>query len=147
LTIALFATAEGAEGFRRKAPRTLIIGIVLALVLVVAAALFGGVILLAFGNSYSQASLPLLLLLLGAGPALVVKEHFVVLCRLQGMRMRGIVTMGVLTAAELGGAVAGGLMGGITMLCLGWLVMSVVCALIVLPVLLRAIRRQQHNAT
>ena len=36
LTIALFATAEDQEGFRRKARRTIVIGMVLALCLIVA---------------------------------------------------------------------------------------------------------------
>jgi O-antigen/teichoic acid export membrane protein len=142
LTIALFATAEGVEGFRRKAPRTIIAGMVLAVSLVVAAALFGRVPLLMFGTTYSQASLPLLLLLLANGPVLVIKDHFVVLRRLQGMRKRGALTMGLWTTAELAGAVAGGLVGGMTMLCLGWLATSATCALIALPVLLRGIRRQ-----
>jgi hypothetical protein len=95
-----------------------------------------------FGSSYSQASLPLLLLLLAAGPALVIKEHFVVLRRLQGRRKHGAVTLGLWTAVELAGAVAGGLIGGMMLLCLGWVAMSTACALIALPVLLRAIRRQ-----
>ena len=142
LTIALFATADGAEGFRRKAPRTLIMGIVLALCIIAAAALFGRFLLLMFGTSYSQASLSLLLLLLAAGPALVIKEHFAVLRRLQCRRTQGAVIMALWTAAELAGAVAGGLIGGVTMLCLGWLAMSTTCALIALPVVLRAIRRQ-----
>ena len=50
--------------------------------------------------------------------------------------------MGLWTAAELTGAVAGGLAGGMTMLCLGWLAMSTACALIALPVLIRALRKQ-----
>jgi O-antigen/teichoic acid export membrane protein len=142
LTIALFATAENLEGFRRKAPRTLIMGMVLALCIIVGGALFGRVLLLIFGTSYSRESLPLLLLLLATGPALVIKDHFVVLRRLQGMRIGGALTMGLWTAAELTGAVAGGLAGGMTMLCLGWLAMSTACALIALPVLIRALRKQ-----
>jgi O-antigen/teichoic acid export membrane protein len=142
LTIALFATAEGVEGFRRKAPRTVIAGMVLALFVLVAASVFGRVPLLLFGTTYSQESLPLLLLLLAAGPVLVIKDHFVVLRRLQGIRKQAAVAIGLWTGAELAGAVAGGLVGGMTMLCLGWLAMSAICALIALPVLLRAIRRQ-----
>ena len=134
LTIALFATAESVEGFRRKAPRTLIMGMVLALSVILVGALFGRVLLLMFGTSYSQESWPLLLLILAAGPAVVIKDHFVVLRRLQGMRRQGALTMGLWTAAELTGAVVGGLVGGTTMLCLGWLAMSAVCALIALPV-------------
>jgi O-antigen/teichoic acid export membrane protein len=142
LTIALFATVDSVDGFRRKAPRTLIMGLVLALSVILAGALFGRLLLLIFGTSYSQESWPLLLLLLAVGPALVLKDHFVVLRRLQGMRRQGALTMALWSAAELTGAVAGGLVGGITMLCLGWLATSTACALIALPVLIRALRRQ-----
>jgi O-antigen/teichoic acid export membrane protein len=142
LTIALFATAGGLEGFRRKAPRTLIIGMLLALAIIVGGALFGRVLLLMFGPDYAQQSWPILLLLLSGGPALVIKDHFVVLRRLQGRRRQGMVTMALWTAAELAGAVTGGLLGGMTMLILGWLVMSAVCALVALPAVMRAVRRE-----
>jgi O-antigen/teichoic acid export membrane protein len=141
LTIALFATAKNLEGFRRKAPRTLILGMVLALFVILGGALFGRVLLLMFGTSYAQESWPLLLLLLAIGPALVIKDHFVVLRRLQGLRRQGAVMMGMWTAAELSGAIVGGLVGGTTTVCLGWLAMSTACALVALPVLRRAIRR------
>jgi O-antigen/teichoic acid export membrane protein len=145
LSIALFATAENTEGFRQKAAWTLILGIGITLSATAGAALFGRFVLLIFGASYARQSLPLLLLLLAAGPALVVKDHFVVLRRLQGKRRHGAVTMGLWTAAELAGALVGGLVGGITMLCIGWLAMSAVCALIALPVLLRAMRRPRSG--
>ena len=142
LTLALFATAENAEGFRRKAPRTLIMGMVLALSIILAGALFGRVLLLMFGTSYSQKSWLLLLIILASGPGMVIKDHFVVLRRLQGRRRQGALTTALWSAAELTGAVVGGLVGGITMLCLGWLAMSTACALIALPVVIRAMRRQ-----
>jgi hypothetical protein len=141
LTLALFATAENVEGFRRRAPQTLIIGMLLALSLILVGALFGRILLLISGFSYSQKSWPLLLLILAAGPAVVIKDHFVVLRRLQGMRRQGAVTIGLWSAAELTGAVVGGLLGGTTTLCFGFLAMSVTCALIALPALIRAIRR------
>jgi O-antigen/teichoic acid export membrane protein len=142
LTLALFATAESVEGFRRKAPRTLLMGMVLALSFILAGALFGRVPLLMFGTSYAQESWPLLVIILAGAPGLVIKDHFVVLRRLQGMRRQGALTMALWGAAELTGAVVGGLVGGTTMLCLGWLAISTACALIALPVVIRAIRRQ-----
>jgi O-antigen/teichoic acid export membrane protein len=142
LTFALFATAESVEGFRQKAPRTFIMGMVLALSFIVLGALFGRVLLLMFGTSYSQKSWPLLLIILATGPAMVIKDHFVVLRRIQGMRRQGALTVALWSAAELTGAVVGGLVGGTTMLCLGWLAMSTGCALIALPALISAMRRQ-----
>jgi O-antigen/teichoic acid export membrane protein len=145
LTVGLFATAHDTEGFRRKAPRTLIWGMVLALLIILVAALFGRFLLLLFGGNYSEVSLPLLVLYLTAGPASVVKDHFVVLRRLQARRTQGAVVMGLWTGAELAGAVVGGLMGGVTTLLIGWVTISTACALIALPVVLRAISRKQRN--
>jgi O-antigen/teichoic acid export membrane protein len=142
LTLALFATAENVEGFRRKAPRTLIMGTVLALFIILAGAMFGRVLLLIFGTSYSQESWPLLMIILASGPAMVIKDHLVVLRRLQGMRRQGALMLALWGAAELTGAVVGGLVGGTTMLCLGFTAMSAACALIALPVVIRAMRRQ-----
>jgi O-antigen/teichoic acid export membrane protein len=142
LTVALFATAENVEGFRRKAPRTLIMGMVLALSIILVGALFGRIPLSMFGTKYAQESWPLLVIILAAAPAMVIKDHFVVLRRLQGMRRQGALTTTLWSAAELTGALIGGLVGGMTMLCLGWLAMSTVCAVIALPVLIRAMRRQ-----
>ncbi len=142
LTLALFATAASVEGFRRKAPRTLIMGMVLALSFILVGALFGHVLLLMFGTSYSQKSWPFLVIMLATGPAAVIKDHFVVLRRLQGRRRQGALTVALWSAAELTGAVVGGLVGGMTMLCLGYLAMSTACALIALPAVIRAMRRQ-----
>ena len=141
LTIALFATVQDLEGFRHKARRTILIGMVLTLCVIAAAALVGRYVLLLFGAEYARASLPLLMLLLAAGPLLVIKDHFAVLRRLQGKRVPGAVAMALWTAAELTGAVIGGLSGSPAMLCLGWLVMSAACALIALPALLEATRK------
>jgi hypothetical protein len=142
LTLALFATAENAEGFRRKAPRTLIMGMVLALSFILVGVLFGRVLLLMFGTSYSQKSWLLLLIILASGPGMVIKDHFVVLRRLQGRRRQGALTTALWSAAELTGAVVGGLFGDTTMMCLGWLAMSTACVLIALPVVIRAVRKQ-----
>ena len=97
MTLALFATAGSVEGFRRKAPRTLIMAMVLAMSIILGGALFGRVLLSMFGSSYAQESWPILLLILAGGPALVIKDHFVVLRRLQGMRRQGALTMGLWT--------------------------------------------------
>jgi O-antigen/teichoic acid export membrane protein len=142
LTLALFATAESVEGFRRNAPRTLIMGLVLSLSFILLAALFGPVLLLMFGTKYSQESWPFLMIILAAMPGMVIKDHFVVLRRLQGRRRQGALVTALWSAAELTGAVVGGLVGGTTTLCLGWLAMSTACALIALPVVISAMRRQ-----
>lgn len=141
LTVALFATARNPAGFRRSAPRTLALGLLLALGFLGGAALLGRYVLLAFGEQYSVESLPILLLLLAAGPAIVVKDHFVVLRRLQGRRTNGAVVMALWNGAELTAAVLGGVLSGLTGLLIAWVATSTACALLALPVVIRAIRR------
>lgn len=133
LTIALFATVKTEHCFRNTARRTLLCGLGLAFALLAGAVVFGRFALMMFGDAYAQSALPLLLLLLAAGPALLVKEHFVVLRRVQGRRVRGAVVMGIWTAVELAGAVIGGLLGGVETLCLGWLLTTSVCGMTLVP--------------
>jgi O-antigen/teichoic acid export membrane protein len=140
LTIALFATAEDLASFGRNARRTIALGMVMALGLFAGSAVLGRDLLGLFGPEYAQQSLPLLLLLLAAGPILVIKDHFAVLRRLQGRRMAGAVAMALWTTVELTGAIVGSLFGSTTTLCLGWLAMSAVCALICIPFLIKGIR-------
>ena len=135
LTVALFATAGNVEGFRRKAPRTFIMGMVLALSIIVGGRTVRPHPVVDVRPRYAQQSWPLLVILLAAAPAMVIKDHFVVLRRLQGRRRQGALTTALWSAAELTGALIGGLVGGMTMLCLGWLAMSTVCAVVALPVL------------
>ena len=140
LTVALFATSRNPDGFRRNAPRTLLSGLVLTLGFLAGAALLGRYLLLAFGEQYSRESLPILLILLCAGPAIVVKDHVVVLRRLQHRRTEGAVTMLLWNGAELAAAVLGGLRWGMTGLLAAWVLTSTVLALAAVPVLVRAIR-------
>lgn len=141
LTIALFATAHDLEAFRPKARRTMVLGMVIALVLFGGGALLGRMLLSLFGSQYARESFPLLLILLAAAPVLVIKDHFAMLCRVRGKRTTGAAVMACWTAAELTGAIVGGMFGRPATVCLGWLAASATCSIIVLPVLLRAIRR------
>lgn len=140
LTVALFAAVENENDFRIKARRTLALGMAMAPALLTGGAVFGHLFLLAFGSTYSRSSAPILMLLLAASPILVIKDHFVALRRLQRLRRQGAVALAVWTSAELFGAVLGGILGGVQVLCIGWLAMSAMCALVALPVVLRAIK-------
>ena len=71
LSVALFSAAGDAEGFRQKAPRTIVLGFALTLSAIVGTALIGPFVLLLFGASYAQRSLPLLLALVAAGRLLL----------------------------------------------------------------------------
>ncbi|MGB8407792.1 MAG: hypothetical protein WCE30_27375 [Mycobacterium sp.] len=141
LTVALFATAVDIDEFRRTARYTICLGLAFALCLIGGAAVLGRALLMLFGSQYANESRPLLLILLCTGPVLVIKDHFAVLRRLQGKRISGAVAMALWAAAELSGAIVGGLTGSVPRLCIGWLVMSVVSALVALPVLVNGMRR------
>ena len=143
LTVALFATVNGMDGFRRTAPRTLVAGMALSLLIIIGAAVFGRYLLLLFGENYAEASYPLLLLYVCVGPTHVIKDHLVVMRRLQGRRTRGAIETGLWTAAELVGPIVGGLFGSVTTMLLGWLATSIVCALIAVPVVLKGLKKQE----
>jgi hypothetical protein len=146
LTVALFAAVRDLEEFRIKARRTVALGIGLAFCLLAGGAIFGKYLLLAFGSTYSQAAQSTLLLLLLVGPVLVIKDHFVALKRMQQKRKQGAIAMTIWTGAELGGALAGAAMGTVRTLCIGWILMSAICALIALPVLVQSIRKPPATA-
>ena len=140
LTIALFASVATLDSFRRAARMTLVVGTVLALSIIGAGTVLGPVLLSLFGHAYRLNSQPLLVTLLLAGPAVLVKDLLVVLRRLQGRRRHGAITMACWSAAELAGAIIGGLSGGLSALCAGWAVTTTICALIALPIVLKAVR-------
>jgi hypothetical protein len=114
---------------------------------IVGAALLGHFPLLMFGANYSEKSFPLLLLLVAVGPAWVLKDHFVVLRRLQGKRLEGALTVAAWTVLELSGAVIGGLASDMTMLCWGWFALSTFCGLTALPTIVRAVRTPRSRAS
>lgn len=145
LCIALFATTRTIEDFALKAPRTLGAGMALAILSVGGAALLGPLLLSTFGAEYATASQPILLMLLTAGPLLLLKDHVAVVRRLEGMRMRGAVEMAIWTAAELTGAVIGAVIGHMPGLFVGWLGASALCAAVTVPVLVRAMRRRSDS--
>ncbi len=140
LSVSLFATASDGGDFRRDARRTILWGMVFSAAALAGAALLGRWVLGIFGAGYARESLPVLLILAAALPALVVRDHFVVLRRLQGRRRRVAVEALVWTAAEVTAAMLGARSGSLVMLCASWAVCTTVCALIVAPVLVRATR-------
>ena len=101
------------------------------------AALFvvSGFVLQFFGTTYAaEAKAPLQILALGVF-ALIIKDHYVALCRIQS---RVLVASGRIAAGgclELAGAAAGAMTGGLTGLTVGWLAaVSVEALLMALPV-------------
>ncbi|GIW07996.1 MAG: hypothetical protein KatS3mg060_2801 [Dehalococcoidia bacterium] len=98
-------------------------------------------ILSLFGAAYVEGALPSLrILALGVFP-LIVKDHFVAICRVEG-RVRDAARLMVFSSvAEIVLASLGALVAGLPGLCVGWLVMVTLEAVVTAPVVLRAMTR------
>jgi O-antigen/teichoic acid export membrane protein len=93
-----------------------------------------------FGAEYGEeASWPLRIAVLGAFP-LVVKDNFVVACRIEGTLFRGSTWLFLGSVIEVGGAVAGAAAGGLHGMAAGWLVGLGIESAMFAPTVLRVIR-------
>lgn len=112
-----------------------VLGIVANVVLVFAAE----PLLLLFGRSYAeQAAWALRILGLGVFAA-IVKDHYVVVCRIRGQIKQAAVFVIAGDAFELGCAAVGAMLGGLAGLSLGWVLATTLEALVVGPSVYRAI--------
>jgi O-antigen/teichoic acid export membrane protein len=94
-----------------------------------------------FGAAYVSGALPSLrLLALGVFP-LIIKDHFVAICRVEGRVGDAARVMVLGSLAEIGLATLGALLGGLPGLCLGWLVAVALEAAFTAPTVVRAIAR------
>jgi O-antigen/teichoic acid export membrane protein len=121
LTTVLFAiNSTDPDVLAQKARLTLSISVVIALCANIVT-LFGAQQLLGlFGRDYAeQAAWSLRLLGLAAFPV-ILKNHYVVICRIQNQMKRAILPMLAGFLLELGGAALGAYLGGLTGLSLGW---------------------------
>lgn len=140
LAISLFAAAGSPETLARKLRFTLgaatLIGIGANVVLLPGADL----ILRIFGADYAAAAgWPLRIIGLGVF-GLIIKDHYVALCRIQDRVSGAILLIAVGSCAELALAAVGALRGGLTGLAIGWLIAITAQALLMIPALYRAAR-------
>jgi len=123
LTTVLFAT-KGPEriALAQKTRLTLALSFAITLFAVIVI-IFGAQQLLGlFGSSYARhATWSLRLLGLAAFP-LILKNHYIVLCRIQNQMAGAIFRMLAGLSLELGGAALGAYLGGLTGLSLGWVI-------------------------
>jgi O-antigen/teichoic acid export membrane protein len=123
LTTVLFAINSTDPGeLAQKTRLTLSISVVIALLANIVILLGAPQLLSLFGHAYAeQAAWSLRLLGLAAFP-IILKDHYVVICRIQHQMARAILPMLAGSLLELGGAVLGAYLGGLTGLSLGWAV-------------------------
>jgi O-antigen/teichoic acid export membrane protein len=121
LTTVLFAiNSTDPDELAQKTRLTLSISVVIALLANIVLLSGAPQLLSLFGRAYAeQASWSLRLLGLAAFP-IILKNHYVVICRLQNQMARAILPMLAGFLLELGGAALGAYLGGLTGLSLGW---------------------------
>ncbi|HEY7122636.1 MAG TPA: hypothetical protein VH540_01675 [Ktedonobacterales bacterium] len=141
LTTVLFATESTTpEAVAQKTRLTLTLSLALSLVALVVLFAFPKLLLGLFGQAYAaQAAWSLRLLGLAAIP-LILKNHYIVLCRMQNQMVRAILPLLAGLALELGGAAIGAYLGGLTGLSLGWVIAQCLEAALMTPRVYRAVR-------
>ncbi|WP_411283302.1 lipopolysaccharide biosynthesis protein [Lapillicoccus sp.] len=147
ITIGLFASAEGdtahlIERMRFTIPLALGISVVANLALFPLAPY----ILSVFGSQYSTQGIEILRILAFAGLPFVVKDHFVALRRVQGRTGQATLVMLGLTVVELAAAYAGVRVGATIGLCLAWVAVLVVEAVVLAFPLVAATRHRPSTA-
>lgn len=142
IAISVFASARGdalSAIARMKAtiPLALLCGVAAYVVLFPLA----GPVLHLFGDGYAADGTTTLRLLVLAGIPFVIKDHFIALRRLQDRAGQAVALVAVFTVLEVAAATAGAARSGVNGLCVAWVAVLAVEALVLLPVLLPAVRR------
>jgi O-antigen/teichoic acid export membrane protein len=141
LTIALFASSAQDEiAAVERIPSTMAVATATSVVGFLALLVCAPYIMRFFGSDYTAHGVVALRVLALSGLPLVVKDHYVALRRVQGRTGSAARVASVGTAFELGAATAGGILYGLTGVCVAWVAMLIVEALLLMPVLVRALQ-------
>jgi O-antigen/teichoic acid export membrane protein len=142
LALSLFAEISGDQSLlHRHVRRTLPLGLALCGGIVVVAQVAAPFALRIFGPAYAMNGTTALRLLVLVGPAYVIKDHYVAICRVQGRLGHAAKVMTAGTSAEAAGATLGGIIWGVTGLCSGWAIAVTCEAALLLPTVIRVFRR------
>jgi O-antigen/teichoic acid export membrane protein len=141
LTSALFASgARDRSSFLAELRLTLRYSLAACLAANLLIFALGGVVLHVFGKAYADNGHTTLILLCLGGFGLIVKDHHVAIARVVGHVGREAILVWGLTACELAAASAGASMHGLTGLAEGWLLATVLEAVVFGPAVLRFYR-------
>lgn len=142
VSIGLFAAARGEEGeIVRRMRLTIPFGLAVSATASIVLYPLAGPLLQLFGPQYAADGTVLLRLIVLAGIPFVIKDHFIALRRVQGRTTQALAVTVAFLAAELAAAAIGARTGGAVGLCVGWLGVLAVEALVLAVPLVRAHRR------
>ena len=142
LALSLFAERSGDPALlHRHVRRTLTFGFTLSVAIVVGVLVAAPYALRIFGPAYAENGTTALRVLILCGPAYVIKDHYVSICRALGRLPHASKVMAIGTVVEVTGAIVGGVVGGLIGICAGWAIAASVEALFFLPSVLRVYRR------
>lgn len=146
IAISLFASADGSERdlvqrIRLTIPFSLGVSVLANVVMFPLA----GIILGIFGGSYATEGVDILRALTLAGIPFVVKDHFIALRRVQGRTTEAVRLLAVFLVVELAAAAVGASVGGTIGLCLAWVGVLFVEAIILSVPLYRSWRQYRRD--
>ena len=147
ISVGLFAAARGDESeiitrMRLTVPFGLAISALASLVIIPLA----NPLLHIFGSDYADDGTTILRIIVLAGIPFVIKDHYIALRRVQGRTTSALGVTSVFLVLELAGAATGAYFGGAVGLCLGWLAVLVVEALVLAVPLIKAGGRQRSSS-
>ena len=138
LALSLFAERSGDPGLlHRHVRRTLPFGLALVGAIVLVVKVAAPYALRIFGPQYAANGTAALRVLILIGPAYVIKDHYVAICRAQHRMSHAAKIMAIGTIAEVGGSMLGGVFWGLMGICVGWAISSSIEALCLVPAVLR----------
>jgi O-antigen/teichoic acid export membrane protein len=142
LALSLFAERSGDPGLlHRHVRRTLPFGLALIGLIVLVVEIGAPYALHLFGPAYAANGTTALRIVILVGPAYVIKDHYVSICRAQGRMFHASRIMAIGTSVEVAGSALGGALWGLNGICLGWAVSASCEALFLLPAVLHVYRK------
>ena len=143
LALSLFAEQSGDPGLlHRHVRRTLPFGLALSGAIVLVVEIAAPYALRLFGPAYAANGTTALRILILVGPAYVIKDHYVSICRAMGRLSHAARMMAIGTLAEVMGSALGGALWGLTGICVGWAISASCEALFILPAVLVVFHRE-----
>jgi O-antigen/teichoic acid export membrane protein len=141
LALSLFAERSGDPGLlHRHVRRTLPFALALIGAIILVVEIAAPYALRIFGPAYAANGTTALRILILVGPAYVIKDHYVSICRAQHRMSHGSRIMAIGTSVEVAGSALGGALWGLTGICVGWAVSASCEAMFLLPAVLRVYR-------